>query len=229
MDLLTNRDADRRDFASWLRSQVTCQLRRLGTPEASRRSKSVVTRLPVPLVLLVSLMAACGTGRDDRAVDAEPGSGKVDELQASVTEAVVPVELGESQPTAEIPEFRATESQTSTPHFSDAGPYQVGGDIERPRHLGARPPIEGLIAMMRSGDYAWGACIFRVTIAESGEVGEVEFLKPEDLAAEVQEVIAEAVQEWRFSPATRAGEPVAVYYTLVIHHCPYHRIDRDTG
>lgn len=112
---------------------------------------------------------------------------------------------------------------------SERGPFVVGGDIERPRHLGDRPPIEGLTAMMRSGDYAWGVCIFQVTISEEGEVGDVEFLKPEDLAPEVREVITEAVQAWRFSPATRAGQPVPVYYNLLIHHCPYQRIRNDDG
>jgi len=83
--------------------------------------------------------------------------------------------------------------------------------------------------MMWSGDYSWGVCIFQVTISEEGEVGDVEFLNPEDLAPEVRKVITEAVQEWRFSPATRAGEPVAVYYNLIIHHCPYQKIRGDDG
>lgn len=59
--------------------------------------------------------------------------------------------------------------------------------------------------------------------------GDIEFLKPEDLAPEVREVIAEAVQEWRFSPATRAGQPLPVHYNLLIHHCPYERIRNDHG
>lgn len=127
-----------------------------------------------------------------------------------------------------IPESLGEDVQTlvtvSDPK-AELGPYPVGGDIERPRRLGDHLPIERLIAMMRSGDYAWGVCIFQVTITEEGDVTDVEFLKPEDLSAEVRAVIVEATMQWRFSPATRNGEPVPVYYNLLIHHCPYERID----
>ena len=121
------------------------------------------------------------------------------------------------------------DSQTVVPSstvVSDRGPYPVTGDIERPQRLGGHRTIDGLITMMRSGEYSWGVCIFQLTITEEGDVTDIEFLQPEDLAAEVQDVIVEAARQWKFSPATRAGEPVPVIYNLLIHHCPFHRKNR---
>lgn len=106
------------------------------------------------------------------------------------------------------------------------GPYPVGGDVERPRALQDLHPIDGLISLMRSGDYGWGVCIVEVTIDEEGRVTKVDFLKPESLDVEVETVIVEAALGWRFSPATLDGTPVPVLYNLLIHHCPLRRIDR---
>lgn len=190
----------------------------------SRRSESVVTYPTLSLVVLLSLAVACGAGHDTATVDPEPLPEGPDEPPELVSAVVIPIEPAEPQQAAS-----SEESDEVAPDESEAGPFQVGGDIERPRSLGDHLPIEGLTAMMRSGDYAWGVCIFQVTISEKGEVGDVDFLKPEDLAPEVREVITEAVQEWRFSPATRAGQPVPVYYNLLIHHCPYQRTRFDDG
>lgn len=110
---------------------------------------------------------------------------------------------------------------------TEEGPVIVGEDIERPRRLGKSGTIEGLVAMMQSGEYVWGVCIFQVTISEMGEVGDVVFLQPEHLAPEVEHAITEGVRTWRFSPATRDGEAVAVYYNLLIHHCPFQKKDSE--
>lgn len=191
----------------------------------SAGSKSVVTLPKALLVVLLSFTVACGADHDKLVIDPEPRPDRPGEVQEDAAAAEILIEVAEAEQEA----VESRESVETGPDESAIGPFRVGGDIERPRHLGDRPPIEGLTAMMRSGDYAWGACIFQVTISEKGEVGDVEFLKPEDLASEVREVIAEAVQDWRFSPATRAGEPIAVYYNLVIHHCPYQRVRGDDG
>ena len=202
---------------------------RAGTGSSPRRSNRRRVRLPTVRVLGLCALAACQAGREDVAI--EPGADEEDsvETEAPVAESVDPVESTPREEvtpasSAHLPDLRSEGLTTASE--PGEGPFTLGEGIERPRRLGNPGPIEGLLAMMRSGDYAWGSCIFQVTISETGEVGEVVFLKPEKPAPEVEQVITEGVRGWKFSPATRAGEPVAVYYHLVIHHCPLFRKDR---
>ena len=51
-------------------------------------------------------------------------------------------------------------------------------------------------------------------IDEKGEVAEIEVLK--GLGLGLTESAVETVRGWKFEPATRAGEPVAVYMNLVV-------------
>lgn len=197
----------------------------------ARERMGLLSRLDwLVAVLALALVAGCETSRDRDSAVSSTSRAESDDSQGSDSisdpSRVEPVTSDQSEP---HPESVAPESvngpadAAAQPSSLDEGLFQVGGDIERPRRLGDSRPIEGLMDMMRSGDYVWGACIFTVTISETGEVGDVEFLKPVDLAQEVQEVIRKGVEKWRFSPATRDGQPVPVYYNLVIHHCPYRK------
>jgi hypothetical protein len=168
---------------------------------------------PILSIAVVWLVAvACGSGSDPPHADSHELQPQKDERPGASSE---PVPL-----TADL-ETAVDQTEAGT----DEAPYFVGGDVEPPERLEGSMLDSSLVDMMRSGHYAWGACIFTVTISETGEVSGFQFLKPTDLAPEVEQAIIDTVEEWRFSPATRAGQPVAVYYSLVIHHCPYRRLE----
>lgn len=100
------------------------------------------------------------------------------------------------------------------------GPFMIGQGIEPPVWVEGRQSLDGLHELLASGEYAWGTCIFQLTISASGQVKAVDFLKPEDPAPEIRLIITEGAEQWRFRPATRDGEPVPVYYVVSINHCP---------
>lgn len=91
------------------------------------------------------------------------------------------------------------------------GPLQVGGDIRPPEKLYAPQPRyseEARKARLQ------GAVILQTVIDALGNVSEVKVLK--GLSAGLTESAIETVRQWRFRPATRNGEPVPVYFNLVV-------------
>ncbi len=98
-------------------------------------------------------------------------------------------------------------------------PYQIGDDVLRPQRIAA-PRSEELQDLVRSGAYIWGSCILGAVITREGRVDEIELLKPDAVAPEIWSAIGRMFRSWRFEPATRHGEPVAVRFDRVIHHCP---------
>lgn len=201
-----------------------------GAGFSCRRFDQVAIRRLATLLLGLFLTAACQKAPEDVEIERDSSGDDPQKVEIPIAEPTSSVESVGLEPEADDPYIEAVDLQSELSALvlePDTGPFPIGEDIEPPRRLGDPGPIEELVAMMRSGDYAWGACIFQVTISDTGEVGDVVFLKPEHLAPEVEQVIIEGVQRWEFSPATRAGEPVAVFYHLLIHHCPYQRIVRN--
>jgi len=60
-----------------------------------------------------------------------------------------------------------------------------------------------------------GRVVLRLTIDEEGEVGDVEVI--EGLPHGLTEAAIEAASRWRFTPAHKDGEPVAVLYIITIN------------
>ena len=91
------------------------------------------------------------------------------------------------------------------------GPFEIGGAIKPPRRLSA--PLPGY------PDEAWaegvtGDVLVRAVIDERGAVAEVEVLK--GLPYGMTEAALAAIRQWRFTPATLDGSPVAVYRNLSV-------------
>ncbi len=99
-------------------------------------------------------------------------------------------------------------------------PYDIGGDVLPPTRLEGSSPT-ALLELMRSGHYGWGSCILSTVVTREGRIEEIELLQPDRVAPEVESALTETIQSWRFEPATRHGEPVAVRYYLTIFHCPF--------
>lgn len=63
-----------------------------------------------------------------------------------------------------------------------------------------------------------GTVTLEVVVRTDGKVGAVRIL--EGLPAGINETAVQAVQRWQFQPATRDGEPVAVYHRLTLRFAP---------
>ncbi len=92
------------------------------------------------------------------------------------------------------------------------GPLEVGGEVEPPRRLESPLPAYP--------DSAWahgvtGDVLVRAVIDENGEVADVEVLR--GLPHGLTEAAVAAIRRWKFVPAMRRGQPVAVYRTLSVH------------
>jgi len=92
------------------------------------------------------------------------------------------------------------------------GPVEVGGDVAPPRRLHAPPPLYTELARRARIE---GQVVLRAVIDESGAVTDLRVLA--GLPLGLTESALTAVREWRFSPATRKGRPVAVYYELTVN------------
>jgi hypothetical protein len=112
--------------------------------------------------------------------------------------------------TADAPRQRETSRRSVAVRIGEGmvPPGRVSGDLAE------------LDKLLGSGEFAAATCILEMVVTEDGGVAEVTWLKPDGAVPEVKAAIAQAMRAWRFSPATRDGQPIAVYYTLTVHHCP---------
>jgi TonB family protein len=60
-----------------------------------------------------------------------------------------------------------------------------------------------------------GSVVIRGIVRKDGTIDNVEIIK--DLPYELGEAAREAVERWRFRPATFQGEPIDVYYTVTVN------------
>ena len=88
-------------------------------------------------------------------------------------------------------------------------PIRVTGAVTRPILVDGPQPRYTEVTR-RAG--LQGTVIVEAIIDETGRVTDVRILKPLPLG--LDRAAVEAVQSWRFKPATLAGRPVKVYYTL---------------
>lgn len=98
-----------------------------------------------------------------------------------------------------------------SPGGSGEGPFHLGGDIQRPQKTYAPdPPYTEAARMAR----IQGLVLLQTVIDKEGNVTNLKVLK--DLPMGLTESALETVATWKFEPATRDGEPVAVYYHLSV-------------
>jgi periplasmic protein TonB len=94
----------------------------------------------------------------------------------------------------------------------DSRPVRLTAAMVRPQVLHAVQP-RYTEAARKIG--AQGAVIVEAIIDEQGRVTNVRVLR--GLPAGLQEAAVQAVQQWRFKPATLDGRPIRVYFTLTVN------------
>jgi len=97
------------------------------------------------------------------------------------------------------------------PPIEPDGPIRVGGDVTRPEKLSGPSPQYTEIARRAR---IQGIVIVEAIIDRSGSVTNVRVLKP--LPMGLDQAAVEAVQAWKFKPATLNGQPVDVFYNLTV-------------
>ena len=91
------------------------------------------------------------------------------------------------------------------------GPIEVGGDVVAPVRFHAPRPLYPEIARTTRTQ---GTVIVQAIIDKQGNVTDIKVLK--GLPMRLTEAAVEAVQQWKFKPATLNGKPVDVYYNLTV-------------
>ncbi len=91
------------------------------------------------------------------------------------------------------------------------GPVYVVGGIEPPETIDAPAPRYPELARLAGRE---GLVVLQAVIDRQGRVRDVRVLRGAPFG--MTEAAAEAVRGWRFRPARRDGQPVAVYYQLTV-------------
>ena len=92
------------------------------------------------------------------------------------------------------------------------GPIRVGGDVQPPGKVVAPPPQYTEIARKAR---IQGVVIVEAIIYKQGNVTNVKILK--GLPMGLDKSAVETALQWRFKPALENGEPVAVFFNLLVN------------
>jgi protein TonB len=103
-------------------------------------------------------------------------------------------------------------TEGGVPGGVDDAPLRVGGAVTKPEKLSGAPPV--YTEMARKARLQ-GVVILEAIIDAQGNVINAHVLKGMPMGLE--RAAMDAVQKWRFKPATLQGKPVKVYYTLTVN------------
>jgi len=147
------------------------------------------------------------------------------EAPASPQPAAEPIAVEEAteevEAVAEVEDEEPVQAEDESPDEEEsAEPYTIGGDVTAPKKISG-PSLEELNDLLHHRRFRWGACILSSVVTREGKVEQVELLKPERVSSEVEDVLVRTLEGYRFEPATKDGQPVAVRYNLTIFHCPH--------
>ena len=120
--------------------------------------------------------------------------------------ATFPVELGSESPVA------LGSIQEEAEETEEAPPFFVAGDVTRPVKISGEAPRYSEIAREARIE---GVVILELIIGKQGSVESIEVLK--GLPMELTDRAIEAVETWRYQPATLKGEPVRVLFNVTIN------------
>jgi len=127
-------------------------------------------------------------------------------------DAPEPLRVDEPEPVIELPtpdvDFAIPEAP---PAPEPDGPIHPTGEVVKPVKVHAPQPKYTEVARVAK---IQGTVILSSVVDRQGRVTRVKVLK--GLPMGLSEAAVEAVQKWRFKPATLAGRPIEVYYNLTV-------------
>lgn len=101
------------------------------------------------------------------------------------------------------------------PQAGTTTPRLVTSEVSAPELI-AESRIEPDYPAMARFDRVGGRVVLQAVIRESGFVDSVEVLGCTRPGYGLEESAIAAVEQWRYRPATLAGRPIAVYFTIVV-------------
>jgi len=93
--------------------------------------------------------------------------------------------------------------------------YAGMNDVTLPRII-ARSKVTPRFPQRAEGRKILGRVVLQAVVRKDGTIGELEVLKPAGGDCGFEEAAIEAIRKWRYKPATKGGEPVDVYFTIVV-------------
>lgn len=119
----------------------------------------------------------------------------------------------ELEPTVDLPETDIVfDIPEGPPPSEPEGPIHVGGDVQAPVKTHAPPPQYTEIARKAR---IQGVVIVQAIIDKQGNVTKAKVLK--GLPMGLDQAALDAIEGWKFEPATLNGKPVDVYYNLTVN------------
>jgi TonB family protein len=113
---------------------------------------------------------------------------------------------------ARTPTESASGSQNSAAQ-NQSKVYRVGGDVKPPVPIDTPQPDQQAPNPKHKTRYT-GTALLQLVVAEDGSVRDVRVVR--GLKSDLDSKAIEAVKAWKFKPATRKGEPVAVQIMVEI-------------
>jgi protein TonB len=110
-----------------------------------------------------------------------------------------------------IPEAPPPPPPPPTPEPAPKGPVRVGGQIKEPTKIRNVPPVYPEVAKQAR---VQGVVVLEAVISPAGEVTNVKVLRGSPL---LDDAAVSAVKQWRYSPTTLNGQPVAVVMTVTVN------------
>jgi periplasmic protein TonB len=110
-----------------------------------------------------------------------------------------------------VPEPEATPPPPPPPPTVPSGPVRVGGQIKEPKKVNNVPPTYPDIAKQAR---VQGVVVLEAVISPSGEVTNVRVMRGVPL---LNDSAVAAVRQWRYTPTTLNGQPVAVVMTVTVN------------
>ena len=135
---------------------------------------------------------------------AEPSSERLAELVARAAAL-------QEQLQSVLNELQSVLGDSDRSAGSSGEPFRIGDGIQPPARIGGPAPVyppEAREARVQ------GVVIVEATISPTGEVSDVEVLRPVPL---LDEAAVAAVRQWRYEPTLVGGEPVAIVMTVTVN------------
>ena len=101
--------------------------------------------------------------------------------------------------------------QDASPKSAPETIYEVGGDVKAPRQTYAPGPE---YADKARKQHQRGVVTLKLIVGVSGRTRDIKIVN--SLSKELDGAAMDAVKQWKFAPATKDGEPVAVHLSVEV-------------